>query len=512
MKALGDLSHHPRLKSPRKDLIKVYHDTLEKNIPYPNHRRMPNMVVRGLYHIGYFFADFGPMLVNLFNVVYTNIRKLFGFFVNLLIELSTIVILLATITFSIFHSIELLRDAGATNGLEYVGLLIFEVLFVSTTAGLTKSLMQKKDPNWFHVAGFAAGIAFVLASNITGMAQNWTGWIIGSAIPLMLIISEGTLAYQYMEDEKKKTRTEFHIDLLKKLTEQEIMEIKSYLETYQLTAQSGTKTSSEMVEILVENDHQNGTESGTGKSKKMVDEMDQTTDRIDTKNGHGLGGKMVSELVENPVQNGAENGYEMVENLVGDTPQNGNQNDTKTGRENGTDSDEKLVENLVEKQTDENDETSDISADDADEAEPKIEPKSNPKMNQNVGEEMVDEVVENSVENETKICPEVDQETEPKLDQETNQKDAKNGSKDDTKNGNENSTEMDKEQEPIITADADPKVIQKVRRRVNRWVKKEYVGKKPPGRKKISNEFDVDDKLARQFAAELKEKYKDKVS
>jgi hypothetical protein len=518
----------------------VYHDTMEKNIPYPNHKRMPNVVVRVLYEVGYFLADFGPLFVNLFNVVYQNLRRLFAFFVGLLIELSTVIVLVATVIFSISHSIERLREAGATGGLEYVGVAIFEVVFIASTAMITKSLMNRRHPGWFPIAGFAVGIAFVEWSNITGMAQNWDGWIIGAVTPLLLIISEGVLAYQYMsEEEKQKTHAESLIDLLKNpprpLTEQEIIEIKSYLETYQLTAQGGTKTSSEMVAEMVENDHQNDSENGTGKSEKMVDEMDQTTDQIDTKNGHEIG---------------VENGHEMVENLVGDTPQNGDQKDTNTDHENGADLDKELVENLVDKETNKNDETPDISTNKANQVEPKFEPKSNPKINQNVGEELVDEVVENLVENETKTSPEVGQEFEPKLDQEINQKDNQNGSQCDTKYGNENSTDMDKEtvpfenqktsqlegendtrkktnldegkadkqtikvteQQPIITANDDPKIISRVRRKVGRWVKKEYIGKKPPGRKRIKDEFRVCDKLARQFAAELKEKYQDKVS
>lgn len=188
----------------------MYHDIADSTIPYPNypnHRRIPNPVVRGLYKIGYFFADFGPLFINLFNVVYLNLRRLFAFFVGLLIEISTVIVLLATITFSIFHSIELLQRAGATGGQEYVGVAIFEVVFISSTALMTKALMDRRWPDWFSITGFIAGIIFVEASNISGMADNWTGWIIGGSIPIMLVISEGVLAYRALGESAKEDVT-----------------------------------------------------------------------------------------------------------------------------------------------------------------------------------------------------------------------------------------------------------------------------------------------------------------
>lgn len=174
---------------------------------YPRHTRTPNLLVCGIYGIGYLIADFGPMIINLFDTVYTNIRKLFAFIVGLLIEVSTVIVLLATITFSIFHSIELLQRAGATGGMEYVGVAIFEVVFISSTALMTKTLMNREIPDWASITGFIAGIIFVEVSNITGMADNWTGRIIGGSIPFMLVISEGVLAYRALGESAKEDET-----------------------------------------------------------------------------------------------------------------------------------------------------------------------------------------------------------------------------------------------------------------------------------------------------------------
>jgi len=181
---------------------------------YPRHSRTPNLLVCALYELGYLVADFGPMCVNLFDTVYTNIRKLFAFIVGLLIELSTVIVLLGTIVFSIAHSIQLLREAGATGGLEYIGVVMFEVVFISSTATLTKSLMTKKRSKFwligliFSLLGFLLGIAFVWWSNITGMAPTRTGKIIGFCTPILLIIVEGILAFRYLSqsDEEDETK------------------------------------------------------------------------------------------------------------------------------------------------------------------------------------------------------------------------------------------------------------------------------------------------------------------
>lgn len=184
----------------------MYHTNAE-DVIYPNHTRTPNVVVRGLYSVGFFIADFGPMFVNLFNAIYITARKLFAFLIGLLIELSTIIILIGTIAFSVYHSLELLRRGGAVGGMEYVGVIMFEIVFISSVATMTRSLMKGERPDGYSFIGFVLGFLFVEWSNITGMAQNWTGWIIGFFTPILLIIAEGILAYQFLSDkEKRRTR------------------------------------------------------------------------------------------------------------------------------------------------------------------------------------------------------------------------------------------------------------------------------------------------------------------
>lgn len=172
---------------------------------YPGHERVPNIIVWSLYWLGHFVGDFVPLILNLIDGVYLAIKRLLAFIVGLLIEASTVIVLIGTIAFSIAHSIELLRRAGATGGLEYVGVLMFEIVFISSTATLTGMLMSRR-PNliktagfWFCSAGFIVGIVFVLWSNVSAMTPSWEGWTIGIMTPVLLIIAEGLLAYRYMD-------------------------------------------------------------------------------------------------------------------------------------------------------------------------------------------------------------------------------------------------------------------------------------------------------------------------
>jgi hypothetical protein len=245
---------------------------------YPRHRRTPNLMVCALYELGYLVADFGPMIINLFDTIYTNIRKLFAFIVGLLIELSTVIVLLGTIAFSVVHSIGLLRLAGATGGMEYVGVLMFEVVFISSTAALTGSLMKRQKPNWFSIAGFIVGILFVWCSNVTMMKHNWIGIIIGCSTPILLIICEGILAYRYINELAEQDETQL-LEILRRnrLTAIDLRRaIQLYLnhtKTNPPMVQDGQVKEVESVPDQVQNEPSPVAQDGTEKNAESIPEV-----------------------------------------------------------------------------------------------------------------------------------------------------------------------------------------------------------------------------------------------
>jgi hypothetical protein len=204
---------------------------------YPGHKRVPNPIVLSLYGIGYFFGDFVPLILNLINGIYWAIKRLVAFVVGLLIEASIFIVLAGSVVFSVFHSIDRMRVAGATGGLEYVGVLMFEVIFIGSAATLTGFLMKKKLPRgfieWlglsFTILGFFVGLAFVWWSNFQGMAPTIEGRIIGSAVPLLVLIGEGVLAYRFIIENKEEVslqelirRNQLSTDEVKSLIEDHV--------------------------------------------------------------------------------------------------------------------------------------------------------------------------------------------------------------------------------------------------------------------------------------------------
>ena len=175
---------------------------------YPNHDRVPNVVVRGLYHVGYFIGDFVPMFLNMIDGMYWSIKRLVAFIVGLLVDSSIFIVVISSIAFSVGHSIELLREVGAENGREYFGVAMFEVIYLGSSATLTRFLMKKRKPvgfvGWmgllFTLLGFLIGLGFVWWSNVHGLAPTTEGFVVGSLVPVLVLVCEGILAFRYMSE------------------------------------------------------------------------------------------------------------------------------------------------------------------------------------------------------------------------------------------------------------------------------------------------------------------------
>jgi len=153
--------------------------------PSSVYHRRPNAVVRGLYHVFHWFGDFGPMF-----------SALFGFFGRSLMVVVNFLILLGIIIISFSHSLELLRYAGLRNGLEWVGVFVWESAFIYSSIVLSRDF-KNGTHGWAPWVGFLAGLTFVIVSNYTGMEDNPAGKIIGVSTPLLLLVFKGVLAHQF---------------------------------------------------------------------------------------------------------------------------------------------------------------------------------------------------------------------------------------------------------------------------------------------------------------------------
>lgn len=459
-------------------------------VEYPNHKRVPNPIVRGLYSVGYFIADFGPMFVNLFNAVYLNIRKLFAFIVGLLIEISFVVILIATIGFSISHSMELLEEAGATGYLKYLGILIFELSFISSATALTAAFMKKKKPHWFLYIGFVVGIAFVLWSNISQMNQNWTGWIIGVLIPLMLIIAEGTIAFQNRDDnqneipnEEPDTKLKWYQKLLEKKpnqpseTNQEV-EPKPIRNDTKIPDDFGIKTEPDqtLVPNLIEEPTKNDSKTGT--------DPDQNTHQNDDQNSVENQPEDTNQNPEEPSEVPELEVPEPNQKIASGTVLEMIENDTKEPTESGINANQEVVPNSADEPT-------------------KTEPDTNqendqvPDQNFNQISNQINQIYEPKlIQDDDQNLVESDTKNEPEQPTKADQKVVVNGAKTPTKNTTKRATKTTKTR----SDSSDTRL-----RKAKQWALKYYQENgKAPGRGILEKELNLTQPQAREIAKEIK--------
>lgn len=450
--------------------MKWYHEKKEKTKRkylqgyYPKHFRAPNLIVCWLYEVGYFFGDFVPLLMNLIEGIYQVIRRIVAFVATLLIEASTGVVLLGTIAFSVFHSIDFLRRSGAVGGLEYVGVFMFEVVFISSTATMTASLMRKEWPNPFSIIGFILGIAFVEISNVTAMNPTWEGISIGIATPVLLIISEGILAYQFM-------RSKSELKIMPELDEtREKNEQKSVAEMNETELKKSQKPSDVVVhdtEKTVEND----TENGEGTNHEMVPEVVLETDKKDTENGTKIDSKMVQKMVVHDTENKLENGTEIDGEMVLGTSE-------KPVTENGTDPNRNMVEKTVEDDTGKDGGKQEKSTAEEIQEVPENETKPVPESD----EKTVTKMVEKDAKNEDESNQNSNQKTVEKTSENTTKINTETNTKTDAKNGTE--IELNEDKKTVLN-DTEIKQENGIKETKNKTKKSTKRTKVDPDAKKI---------------------------
>jgi hypothetical protein len=172
------------------------------------HTRKPNAVVRGIYWLADWLSDFGH-LANQTKRGAGHVSSFAGYSLLLIV---TFVITISIIVTSAIHSIELLHYIGFSDWMAYPILFAVEAIFLTGSIQIDLSLKHglplfgrffKPSP---PILGFVAGLAFVLPSNIYGLADNWGGLIFGLATPFLLIIAKSMLAWQYGFKSKVATR------------------------------------------------------------------------------------------------------------------------------------------------------------------------------------------------------------------------------------------------------------------------------------------------------------------
>jgi hypothetical protein len=157
------------------------------------HTRKPNFVVRFIYALADWFGDFGP----LFNTTRRGVGHLSSLVGHSLLLIVTLIITGLIVLTSAIHSLELLQWIGFSGWTAYPILFVVEAIFLTGSIQMDLAFKHGKYFPVRPILGFTAGLIFVLASNIVGLADNMGGLLFGIATPFLLIIAKAMLAWQY---------------------------------------------------------------------------------------------------------------------------------------------------------------------------------------------------------------------------------------------------------------------------------------------------------------------------
>lgn len=187
----------------------------------PRSERHPNIVVRLIYAVAYWFGDFAP-------IVSTLIR----FFANTFGVLINFAILGCIVAFSISHTIEFSVYVGAEEGYSsWILTFVFEIGFIYSSILLARDFKQGNRRSSPYVwAMFGIGLVTILVSNLFGMADNWGGYITAGLIPVIILLAKGMLGHQFTGNTTSRSD---ELELANKRIEElemELLEVRKLLE------------------------------------------------------------------------------------------------------------------------------------------------------------------------------------------------------------------------------------------------------------------------------------------
>lgn len=243
------------------------------------HTYKPNAIVRGCYAIADWLGDFAPMMSSAKQGV-----------INTGLIIANFIILVGILITSAVHSLALLRYAGATGGLEYIMLLVWESVFLVSSFLVDQAVLRgmKLKKSWQVWVPFLIGLVFVFFSNFLGMASNLAGMLIGGVTPLLLLFIKWMLGWQLSvraqhDDEKRQEKM---------------------INTYEKIAKQETTSTIENVD-----------ENNVAETTEKVDENDQEKlENIDRQNSEKVEKNFGESEDQSAVQNfGDEHGTKPVE-------------------------------------------------------------------------------------------------------------------------------------------------------------------------------------------------------
>lgn len=173
---------------------------------------MPNWMVRFIYWVVDFLGEFGDPMRS----AGSRIGKSIMFFVE-------ITILLCLFFFSALHSFEMLEKFNITGISQWLAIVFFEIQFLHSSIALdiAKKRGQKAGN---RKAIFIICLLFVEVSNVTALWGSIGGVLIGGVMPIMLLLSKGSLKDRSIETEDSRTKVEPAVPVIEQKPDETIEE------------------------------------------------------------------------------------------------------------------------------------------------------------------------------------------------------------------------------------------------------------------------------------------------
>ena len=109
--------------------------------------------------------------------------------------LGAFLVLGCNLVVSFSHTLDLFRAGGFRGGLEYVGAVGVETVFLMGAFSIVYARLKGQSPDIPSIMGGLLGVALVSWSNVrAGLAYGWTGILLGLSTPASLVVAEAILS------------------------------------------------------------------------------------------------------------------------------------------------------------------------------------------------------------------------------------------------------------------------------------------------------------------------------
>ncbi|SHE50499.1 hypothetical protein SAMN05444392_101756 [Seinonella peptonophila] len=102
-------------------------------------------------------------------------------------------VVICIIALSLNHTIKLMALAGYNDWRAYVGVYVWEVMFIFCSTHIDYAITHRKKHSGYVWSGFILGFIILIVSNYAAVADNWLGKTLGILTPAIILVMKKIL-------------------------------------------------------------------------------------------------------------------------------------------------------------------------------------------------------------------------------------------------------------------------------------------------------------------------------